>query len=115
MSIIKSNKGHIFGGYTTKTWSGDGIQTDSESFLFSVNKNQKYSKSNDNAGNFRNSNFCLSFNKAFLISDNCMNNEDSYTHYKASYYSNCYLQSEKDLDDGEKFTVVNFEVFRIEY
>ena len=113
LSIIKSNKGHIFGGYTTKTWSGDGIQYDSESFLFSVNKNQKYSKSNNNAGNFVSSKFCLSFNRAFLITNDCMNNEKSYTHNIASYYSNCYLQSEIDSDDREYFTVVDFEVFRI--
>ncbi len=38
LSIVKSNLGYTFGGYTTKSWSGDGLIRDNESFVFSLDK-----------------------------------------------------------------------------
>jgi len=37
VTIIKSTTGRVFGGYTTKSWAGEGeYVADSSAFLFSV-------------------------------------------------------------------------------
>ena len=42
ISIIKSVKNKIFGGYTEKTWEGNGYKNDDKAFLFSFTNKEKY-------------------------------------------------------------------------
>jgi hypothetical protein len=43
ITFIKTTAGHIFGGYTTISWDSTGNHKyDTQSFLFSVNKQTKY-------------------------------------------------------------------------
>ena len=43
LSIVKSNLGYTFGGYTTKPWIGEKFQQDNDSFLFSLDKKKNIS------------------------------------------------------------------------
>ena len=44
LTLIKTVAGHTFGGFTTISWdsSGDNYKNDTQSFLFSVDKQTKY-------------------------------------------------------------------------
>jgi hypothetical protein len=43
VTLIKTNDGHTFGGFTTISWDSSGYyKNDTQSFLFSVDKQTKY-------------------------------------------------------------------------
>jgi hypothetical protein len=43
LTLIKTNAGHTFGGFTTISWDSSGnLKNDTQSFLFSVDKQTKY-------------------------------------------------------------------------
>ena len=57
LSLIKTTAGHTFGGYTTISWDSSGnYKNDTQSFLFSVDKQIKYPIIN----NYGNAIYCYS-------------------------------------------------------
>ena len=110
LSIVKSNLGYTFGGYTTKSWSGDGLQRDNESFVFSLDKKEKYKASHEDAGIVVLYNNVIDFFCTIVMYENCFDNFYSYTD------KNPILFSDANLQEGNyNFTPIDFEVFKIEY
>jgi hypothetical protein len=110
LSIIKSNLGYTFGGYTTKCWSGDGLIRDNESFVFSLDKKEKYKASHEDAGIVVLYNNVVDFFCTIVMYENCFNDSYSYTDKKPYLFSDAILQ-----EGNYNFTPIDFEVFKIEY
>ena len=114
ITIIKSDKGLRFGGYTSIPWNsnlnkncGDGIN-----FLFSLDS-MKYFKPFQNLewATFHSSTYGPTFGSShdLYISDNCMSN-NSYNNNGGTYQKN----SNYELNGGAyNFKVIDYEVFQI--
>ena len=111
--MIKTVAGHIFGGFTTISWDSSGpYKNDTQSFLFSVDKQTKYPI----VKNYQNAIRCdASYGPTFgggydiYVADNSNSNKNSYT-YDNSKSSDCSYnlpvapgKSESILTDGEKY------------
>jgi len=48
ITFIETTKGYKFGGYTELQWDNSGVKTDKSTFIFSINKNQKFTARNNN-------------------------------------------------------------------
>ena len=110
LTIVKSNLGYTFGGYTTKSWSGEGLIRDNESFVFSLDKKEKYKASHEDSGIYVRSSNLIDFYHTIVINDNCFNDTSSYTDLHPYIFSDGILQG-----DDVFFTPIDFEVFKIEY
>jgi hypothetical protein len=83
LSLIKTVAGHIFGGFTTISWdSSSGYKNDTQSFLFSVDKQTKYPI----VKNYQYAIYCgASYGPIFggghdiVVYDNSNSNKSSYT------------------------------------
>jgi hypothetical protein len=89
LTIIKSINGLIFGGYTTKTWNGNHeSKYDQNAFIFSITKKEKFNIKQDSGvyAIYGHHIFGPRFGGADIsISDNCNNNNDSYSNFGSSY------------------------------
>ena len=115
ITIVKSDKGLRFGGYTSISWNaskgnwcGDGVN-----FLFSIDL-VKYYKPFQNLqySTYHNSSHGPTFGGGIdlYISDNCMNNNSSYNNIGYTYKKN----SNYELNGGtSNFKVIDYEVFQI--
>ena len=112
LSLIKTVAGHIFGGFTTISWDSSGTyKNDTQSFLFSVDKQTKYPI----VKNYEKAIYCYaSYGPIFggghdiKVYDNSNSNKSSYT-CDNSKSSNCSYnlpvapgKSESILTDGER-------------
>ena len=112
--LAESLNGYKFGGYTTCTWDNKGQEkNDGKTFLFSLNKNQKFEKKNNNHNNrdiysgFSNFGPCFGYNDLFF----------QYSMKKCySYQSNQYsFLNNKDLANNKEdsFEVKEVEVYKL--
>ena len=115
ITIVKSEKGNIFGGYTPIMWDSSncwGIDNKKESFLFSITRSSKHKliKPKYAIDN------CAVFGPTFgngadlYISDECHLNESSYTELGDSYESNYKLLS----IEARQFLSGSIKYFRVE-
>ena len=110
--ILKSNKEHIFGGYTEKNWIKNKSISSPDSFLFNINIKKKFTINNDGYihiynefGYGNNSDYELQLYNNFLSNNNYCRQA---TNYKKSYSKNY------ELTNGEKyFKVKELEVFKV--
>jgi hypothetical protein len=110
--LIKTVAGHIFGGFTTISWdSSDAYKNDTQSFLFSVDKQTKYPI----VKNYQYAIYCHpSYGPTFggghdiRVYDNSNSNKSSNTHDNSKSGNCCYNlpvapgKSESILTDGER-------------
>ena len=132
LSIIKTTKDHIFGGYTTQSWRENygtrKVKTkkglveekyrvpigDGGAFVFSIDKKKKYNiiATNEAIGMYMNSWWGFGYNnQAINIKENCTKRNDNYAG------NGTYNIPEKfELNEGENnFTVKSFEIYQVEY
>ena len=112
LSLIKTVAGHIFGGFTTISWDSSGAyKNDTQSFLFSVDKQTKYPIVKD----YQYAIYCgASYGPTFgggndiYVHDNSNSNKSSYTYDNSKSTNCCYNlpvapgKSESILTDGER-------------
>ncbi len=117
--MIKTNAGHTFGGFTTIIWDGSCYKNDTQSFLFSVDKQTKYPI----VKNYGNAIYCNSGSGPTFggghdihVSDNSNSNTSSYTNT-----NNCYNlpvapgKSYSILTDGNyNFQTTEVEVYLVQ-
>ncbi len=121
LSIIKSDKNNIFGGYISIPWASSGIwQSDSNSFLFSLVNPQNIApfkvmydssciaKNGGSGGTlFINYNYHIYFWSLQMTSgsSNGINNEGQ--------YSNCFPGSYTFFDGSYDFVATDIEVWKV--
>ena len=115
ITIIKSDKGLRFGGYTSIPWNSNLNKNcgDEINFLFSLDL-MKYFKPFQNLewATFHSSTYGPTFGSShdLYISDNCMSNNNSYNNNGGTYQKN----SNYELNGGAyNFKVIDYEVFQI--
>ena len=113
LSVIKTTKGNIFGGYTTQLWKQGKVQ-DRNAFVFSIDKKKKYNiKNPEYAIGFENNYFWMfgySYN-TIVCRNNCTKTNDNYVSNKS--YD---IPEQYELNEGERnFIVKSFEIYYIEY
>ena len=110
--FIKSKNGCRFGGFTSKTWLKDALQYDDKSFLFSLDRNEKYNITDPTGATRYSDNYFRFGNIAIQIENNCTsNNNNSVEHYRFETVPKNY-----GINGGQqKFTVDCYEVYKIIY
>ena len=112
-AIIKTKKGYKFGGYTTELWKDTQIK-DNNAFVFSLNKEKKYSilKPEYATGFGLNGWWCFGYSyNAIVILENCTSKNDNWVG-NGTYD----IKDQYELNGGERnFTVESFEIYQVNY
>ena len=112
LSIVKTKKGKIFGGFTTQNWKQiDGCNKyDENAFVFSINKKKIYNVKDKNRAIYCRNDLALFFSGTsdIYIYDNCFQarggtSQSAYDYKGESYALNG--ESYFDLDDYEVYEV----------
>ena len=134
LTIIQSDFGHIFGGFTMQSWANTGVEyvSDTSAFIFKIFQKVTsngmvyiFNKFNIKPGQHR---FAISAKASYLpifgggndfcIADNCNENLNSYSKFGHTYYlpdtGNYSSKSiSKYLAGSANFRVLEIEVFQI--
>jgi len=111
--FIETTKGYKFGGYTELQWDNkSGEKKDKSTFIFSINKNQKFTARNNNGSIYCASNegprFGCNWPEIYL--DGTLNKGRSWDD------SSCTFTQGRILTNGEQYwDVKELEVFKINY
>ena len=111
--FIETTKGYKFGGYTELQWENNsGAKTDKSTFIFSINKNQKFIVRNNNYSICCSSNegprFGCGYPEIYL--NGTLDKGQSYDDYR------CTFTEGRILTNGERnWDVKELEVFKINY
>ena len=113
MIFIKTTEGERFGGYTSVIWPNNGISKDTESFLFSLSKKEKYKVINpDNAIGVEKNNWISLGYGSDLYIYNGLKSRGGGT--SKSYYD--ISGGSYSLNRGKnKFNLLNCEIYQIEF
>ena len=110
--FFKTTKGARFGGFTTQFWKlGAGDIGDKKSFVFSLDKREKYIVVNSNYSLFCAKDFFQFGGCCFRIYNNCTSVNTNYIN------DNDYdIPRNYGLTGGEKqFTISSYEVYQVEF
>ncbi len=111
LSIIRTSKGYMFGGYTEQIWKQGGSE-DTNAFVFSINNEKKYNiKKPENATCLVENSFWRFGYSAIVITENCTQAFNNYVD------NGTYDIEEKfELNGGESnFNVKSFEIYHVIY
>ena len=110
--FFKTTKGRRFGGYTTQTWEPNGKKGDQKSFVFSLDKKEKYKCNNSNEAIYGRETFFQFGTCCFRINDKCTSNQTNYINDNKNYYD---IPLKYELTGGEhNFTISSYEVYEID-
>ena len=110
--VVKTKKGLRFGGFTSETWNGNGIdKKDKNAFCFSLDKKKIYNSIYGKNAIFACPSYGPAFeNCIFEIKDKCFEVGGLCSDESQNYFDN--HESIYEINDGEeKFDVENIEVF----
>ena len=111
--FFKTTNGARFGGFTTKFWSNLGVAKDEKSFVFSLDKKEKYKVTNIDEAIYGSNNFFQFGTCSFRICNNCTSVNTNYINDHKKYYD---LPSNYGLTGGDSnFTISSYEVYQVEY
>ncbi len=113
MIFIKTSDGERFGGYTSIKWPTKGCSKDDNSFLFSLDKKEKYKIIKpEHAIQTESSYFAFGRGSDFYVYNNCKSYQSNYVNGTGTYDK----IKNYELNGGERnFTVSRYEVYQIEY
>ena len=110
--FIKSKNGYRFGGFTSKTWLKDRLQKDDKSFLFSLDREEKYNITDPTGATKYGDKYFRFGNTAIHILNNCTSN-------KNNYVDNIRFETvpkNYEINGGNKQFIVDcYEVYQIIY
>ena len=112
--VIKTKKGLRFGGFTSETWNGNGIdKKDKNAFCFSIDKKKIYNSIQDKNAIFACPDFGPAFeNCIFEIKDKCFEFGGLCSDESQNYFDN--HESICEINNGEEqFDVEDIEVFLV--
>ena len=111
--FFKTTNGARFGGFTTQFWSKLGDVKDEKSFVFSLDKKEKYKVTNSKSALWG-SESAFQFGTCRFRIDNCCTSVNSnYLNDHKTYYD---LPSNYGLTGGDRnFTISSYEVYHVEY
>ena len=112
--FFKTTNGARFRGFTTQLWPNDGtFMKDEKSFVFSLDKKEKYKVTKINVAIFGSNNFIQFGGCCFRICNNCTTVNTNYINDGKNYYD---IPNNFGLTGGNKnFTISSYEVYQIEY
>ena len=114
--FFKTTNGVRFGGFTTLLWTeNSNFIKDEKSFVFSLDKKEKYKviSGNDSIYVDSSKNFFQFGRCCFRICNNCTSVHTNYISDNKSYYD---IPTNYGLTGGENnFTISSYEVYQIEY
>ena len=113
LTLVKTTKGFIFGGYTSETWNKSGYQKDDKAFCFSIDLQKIYKNKKTNQSIYCNTSYMSVFgNFFFAIYDNCLSKEGMMNDGLNNRYDN--QQKENEINNGEEnFGITEVEVYKI--
>ena len=126
ISIIKTEKGKIIGGYTTIPWIKENVSyiTDENAFIFSVDSKEKYNvKKNLNGKDavYHNRSWCCCFGYCgddLAVGDKFLQGNNSYCCGNGDYYS-FETTNDKMLGTSDKgiikFKITELEIYHINF
>jgi hypothetical protein len=110
--FFKTTKGSRFGGYTTQTWEPKGAKADQTSFVFSLDKKEKYKCNDSDNAIYGVKNFFEFGTCCFRIYDKCTSNQTNYINDNKNNYD---IPLEYELTGGEYyFTISSYEVYKVD-
>ena len=122
ISLIRSDRNKIFGGYTEQTWNYSGTyKRDDEAFLFSFSNNEKYPiQSPRFAISTRGSSLVnYGHNGDIYISNDCNTNRFSRIRFPCSYSCSKFSYESNEgsiyLAGAVNFKVIDIEVFAVSW
>lgn len=123
--VIKSSKGMVFGGYTSKSWKSKAkgeFQEDDKAFIFSLTKKTKHELHERfiDKATYMNENNGPVFGAGFdiFISEHCDKDRESFSNLGISYEIDDELSTNEGrqyLAEEFNFNVKEIEVFSIKY
>ena len=120
LTVIKSEHGHVFGGFTPLTWDGSGNKTDAKTFLFSlINKEAKPEKMVKNTSVAKRSIYCGSrYGPVFgtgndIIIGSKYNEANTCNSNPSETFIYSNVKSNDLFAGSEYFKVIDMEVYQI--
>ena len=117
LSIVKTKKGRLFGGFTTQNWKentkeDDKHKYDANSFVFSINNKKIYNISDKKRAIYCRNDLALFFSGTsdIYIYDNCFNCKGGTAQSAYDYKGEKYA-----LNGEESFELEDYEVFKVEF
>ena len=111
LTIGRTKKGNIFGGFTMAVWSSNGDYTsDPSAFVFSLNQKKYFRTQVEKNSIACQANYGPKFgsNHAIEIANNCLSSSQNYSAANTSYGNNL------GLTEKERFSLNELEVFLVE-
>ena len=111
--IFKTKDNSRFGRFTTAFWPEDGPATDEHSFIFSLDKKEKYKVKNPEKaiGCGKNSWVSFGYGSNLFFYDKCFSKT---SYIDKNYYYN--IPSNLEINGGKSdFMILNYEVYHIKY
>ena len=110
--FFKTTKGRRFGGYTTQTWESKGGKNDHNSFVFSLDKKEKYKCNNSNCAIYGDKNVFQFGTCCFRIYDNCTKSQKNSINESKINYD---IPENFEITGGQRyFTISSYEVYKID-
>ena len=119
LTVIKTNTGKIFGGYTTQSWNGNNVyKKDNEAFCFDLCKAKIYKiKKGCDAIYCHKNNISNFAGKSWFfihIDSNCLNSDSNSCQINDSNYEG--MEKDYEINDGNAFFKINeLEVYKIKF
>ena len=115
LTVVKTEKGLKFGGFTSESWEGSGDKKDKNAFCFSLDKMKIYNSVKGKSAIFASPHSGPAFeNCIFEIKDKCFENGGACSDDSQNFFDNQEKQNE--INDGdEQFYVNDVEVFSVSF
>lgn len=116
LSIIKTKKGRVFGGFTTQNWksssSGGLFKYDANAFVFSVNNKKIYRIKDKDKAIYCRTDLALFFSDTadIYIYDNCFSSQGGTNQSAYEYNGELYA-----LNGEARFNIEDYEVYKVEF
>ena len=118
LTIVKTTKNKIFGGFTPLNWDNKGVKydKDNQTFIFSLSLMKKYDMINkEKQAIYCGSNYGPHFGgRDFSIESN-MKKAEAYANTGTNFLSNNNLELTGDKGDNISFDIEDFEIFKVNY